>query len=353
MRAERSLRTTSLGVGDVIIRIAAAMLVVSVAVWVAVSATVVVGRARYERRLRTGGRVLSSRQTERLFRRAERPTRTDWGRWRRISALTRLARMRHPVSPHLLQHAIADPDTEVSAAAVRSLGTFRDRWAIELLVRALRDGTGQRSRIATQLEHLPPDAAWLLLPLLHDEQPAVRFWGATLIAPHPGLGESDLIALTRDQDANVRAAAVEALGSRTGPQVAAATLALLDDPEWFVRVHAARSAAHVVGADAAESLAGLLGDRQWWVRTAAKDALRTIGSEAIPPLVAVLSSSDGFARNSAAEVLQDIGLVDHLALEDPEGPLLQRIYAAGGPRLQEAAESRRTRAPWPGEVRAA
>jgi hypothetical protein len=42
-------------------------------------------------------------------------------------------------------------------------------------------------------------------------------------------------------------------------------------------------------------------------------------------------------------VLQDIGLVDHLALEDPRSPLLARIYAAGGEKLREAAEERTAR----------
>ncbi len=38
--------------------------------------------------------------------------------------------------------------------------------------------------------------------------------------------------------------------------------------------------------------------------------------------------------------MQDIGFVDFLALEDPNSPLLVRIYAAGGERYREAAEAR-------------
>jgi hypothetical protein len=174
----------------------------------------------------------------------------------------------------------------------------------------------------------------------------VRFWGATLIGPYADRADYDLVALTQDDDANVRAAAVEALGNRQGDAVGEAALALLEDPVWFVRVHAARTAGHVVGAGATVPLAELLGDRRWWVRTAAKDALRGIGRDAIPALAASLTVADRFARNGAAEILQDIGLVDHLALQDPESPLLHRIYVAGGPRLREAAEARvaRTRA---------
>jgi len=76
------------------------------------------------------------------------------------------------------------------------------------------------------------------------------------------------------------------------------------------------------------------------VRTAAKDALRGLGTEAVPSLLSVLAHSDPFARNGAAEVLQDVGFVDFLALDNPSSPLLERIYAAGGEKLREAAKAR-------------
>jgi hypothetical protein len=75
--------------------------------------------------------------------------------------------------------------------------------------------------------------------------------------------------------------------------------------------------------------------------------------EVIPDLVDTLSSPDEFARNGAAEVLQDVGLVDLLLSEDPTSPLLAKIHAAGGARLREATEARRTELRWPGEERAA
>ncbi len=336
-----------------VLRIAVVVVAVSFSLWVALSLGVVIGRARYDRRRLVAGRTPKPREVDRLLRRALGHPRTEWGRWRRISALNRLARMKHPSTPHVLYHALWGPDLEVAGAAIRSLGALGDLWAIELLVAALRDGRVPRSRVAAQLERLAPEPGYLLLPLLRDPDPAVRFWGATLISPYEALGEADLVDLTRDEDPNVRAAAVEALGHRSGEEAAAASIALLDDPAWFVRVHAARSAGHVAGAEAALTIAGLLADERWWVRSAAKDALRGIGGEAIPALVSTLTSADGFARNGAAEVLQDIGLVDHLALEDPESPLLARIYAAGGPRLREAAESRAARSREAREVRAA
>jgi HEAT repeat protein len=334
-------------VDQLVLDVAIVVLAFSVPVWVAVSCAIVVGRLRYERAHRAVARAdLSQRKAARLVRRAgRRRPRTEWGRWRRVTALQRLERAHHPAVPRLIRTVLVDPDPKIAAAAIRTLGDIGDDWAIDLLVDALRRGHGQRSRVAAELERLVPRPGVALLPLLRDWNPSVRFWGATLLRPYPELGESTLIDLTWDPDANVRAAAVETLGTRTGPRVGAALLARLDDSEWFVRVHAARAAGHVLGADAAPTIARHLAEERWWVRTAAKDALRGMGAEAVPSLLAVLVHEDPFARNGAAEVLQDIGFVDFLALDSPGSPLLERIYAAGGERFREAAEARIERMP--------
>ena len=325
---------------DFVVRFATVALLLAFASWVALSATIVLGRVWYDRTHRDRVGALPPREARRLVRRAARRARTDWGQSRSASALSRLTRAGHPAARRLLRRALDDPDPERAAAAARSLGDVGDEWAIDHLLDALRAGHVQRSRVAAQLERLAPLPGAQLLPLLHDADPAVRFWGATLLAPYPELGQAGLVEATCDDDPNVRAAAVETLGGRGGNGAAEAALALLEDPAWFVRVHAARSAGRVVGGPAAAAIAQLLSDHRWWVRTAAKDALRDIGQDAIPALVPVLSAADEFARNSAAEILQDIGLVDYLADEEPASPLLARIYAAGGDRLRMAAELR-------------
>lgn len=317
------------------------MLAVAFSAWALLSLVVLLGRARYDRQRRDPrSHELGVAEARRLIRRAGGRPRTDWRRWRRVSALTRLTQAHHPAAPRLVRRAVTDTDPSIAAAAIRVLGNLGDDWAIELLLAAMREGHTPRSRIAAQLERLAPRPGALLLPLLRDPDPAVRFWGATLLAPYPDLGQVSLLDLTRDTDPNVRAASVETLGGRGGQGVAEAALALLGDPAWFVRVHAARSAGHVLGASGAPALARLLSDTRWWVRTAAKDALRGIGPQAVAALLPVLTSADAFARNGAAEVLQDIGFVDALAFERPDSPLLERIYAAGGERLREAAELR-------------
>jgi HEAT repeat protein len=324
-----------------VLRAALAVLGIAVLLWIALSAATLVGRLRYDRsHERKRSERLSARTAERLVRRVRRKPRSEWGRWRRVLALQRLGRARHPAVPGLVRYILDDPDARVASAAIRTLGDIGDDWATETLIDALRRGSGSRSRVAAELEELAPAPGERLLPLLRDWNPAVRFWGATLLHAYPDLGEATLIELTWDQDPNVRAAAVETLGSRSGKDVGTALVARLDDGEWFVRVHAARAAGQVVGAEAAPSLAQLLADERWWVRTASKDALRGIGVDAVPALLSVLGHEDRFARNGAAEVLQDVGFVDFLALDSPHSPLLERIFAAGGDRYRDAAETR-------------
>jgi HEAT repeat protein len=334
-------------VDDLVLRVAVAVLAFAVPIWVALSCAIVLGRLRYERSHRAvRSAALADREAARLVRRVSKRTpRTEWGRWRRVTALQRLEQAHHPAVPRLIGLVLDDPDPNIAAAAIRTLGDIGDDWAIDLLVDALRSGHGQRSRVAAELERLAPAPGPRLLPLLRDWNPTVRFWGATLLRPYPELGETTLIDLTWDHDPNVRAAAVETLGTRSGAPVGAALLARLDDSEWFVRVHAARAAGHVIGVEAAPTIARHLAEERWWVRTAAKDALRGLGADAIPSLLAMLTHEDPFARNGAAEVLQDVGFVDFLALENPRSPLLDRIYEAGGERFREAAEARLERIP--------
>jgi HEAT repeat protein len=331
---------------SIVLRVALVVLALSAPTWAVLSLAVVVGRLRYERR-RSGDecREPGPAETNRLLRRAGGRPRTEWGKWRQVDALGRLARIHHPALPGLVRPVLQDSDGRVSAAAIRVLGEVGDDWAIDVLLDALVRGQGSRSRIAAELERLAPAPGRRLLPLLRSSSPAVRFWGATLLAPYPDLGDSSLVELTWDRDPNVRAAAVETLGTRSGSGLGAALLARLEDSEWFVRVHAARSVGHVLGADAAPSLVRLLADERWWVRTAAKDALRGIGGDAVTSLLGVLTHEDAFARNGAAEVLQDIGFVDSLTLTDPRSPILERIYEAGGENLRAAAEARRANNP--------
>ena len=60
-------------------------------------------------------------------------------------------------------------------------------------------------------------------------------------------------------------------------------------------------------------------------------------------MIPLLDHPDAFVRNGAAEVLQDVGFLYSMATTGPEGTLLERILAAGGPSLRAAARARAER----------
>lgn len=322
------------------------VLAASVVVWLALVLGTLVGRAGYDRRRRSVAGVAApprrgSRRERLLLRRAASVRRTEAGRWRRIGALRELARIDHPACRTLLPAALEDADPEIAGAAVRSLGDVGAPWAIAALVGALQTGTVSRSRVAVQLERLAPAPGPLLVPLLDDHDPAVRFWAATLLGPYGALATTALLRHARDADADVRAAVAETLASRSGKRARAAALALLDDPAWFVRVHAARTVGCIGAPEDIAHVVPLLSDGRWWVRSAAKDALRTLAAaDAAAVLLPVLDGADEFARNGAAEVLQDVGYVDELVAGGRDAVTLERIFAAGGDRMRRLAADR-------------
>ena len=188
----------------------------------------------------------------------------------------------------------------------------------------------------------------LLRPLLDDYDPAIRQWGATLLARYPD-PEIELELATRivDDDPQVRAAVLKSLTRDRSRFAAPAAVTALADPVWFVRVHAARALGRLGQVDQASELVGLLGDPQWWVRTAAKESLQELGEQAAPAILPALKSDDRFVRDGAAEVLQNIGVVDELIRRLEQSPhdelalrTLRSIFDDGGRAVAGAAMQR-------------
>lgn len=293
-------------------------------------------------------RFAVARWRELILRHAARH-RGELTRWRRVGALRILARAEEPSALPLLERAVGDPDRQLVGAAVAVLGTLPDRRAAGALVDALRELRFPPSRVATFLDRFPLAVPELIRPLLRDPDPQARFWGATLAARYPESQalHAELVRLARDDDPNVRAAAVETLGSIGDGESAAAANDLLADPVWYVRAHAARALGVLRAEATAPAVAGLLSDESWWVRFAAKEALERMGPGIADAVIPYLTHGDRFARNGAAEVLQNIGAVDAVVAEAAAAPeqeeslaLVRRIFAAGGPSLAAATLAR-------------
>jgi len=325
--------------------------VVTFALWLALSALVVVNRVWYDRH---GRRRRERRGLPHLLRDAASSRR---GKWRRISALVALAPARPPEFHDLLARAACDRDDDVAGTAVMLLQRLGDRRAAEILVDALRTASYSASRIATQLDLFPQPIDDLLLPLLDDPSPRARYWGASLLARYRGVRDlaPALLGAVNDVDPRVRKAAIATLTELDAALAADAGRARLGDSIGFVRAAAIRAVGTVaVNGDArarraaARLIAPSLADASWDARLAAKESLVQLGADVWPEVAPSLDSTDAFARNSAAEVLQNLGLVDRVIDDvgrgmDPGTELLgvvERAFRAGGPRLIDAAAAR-------------
>jgi HEAT repeat protein len=241
-------------------------------------------------------------------------------KWRRISALHVLLHARPSAIHALLRVALGDPDPDVASAAATVLQRIGDERAAQILIEGLRTSRLPASRIAARLERFTIPLDRLLRPMLADERSESRYWAATLLREHHdenGLATA-IMPLVDDADAPVRKAALLTLGAMLPLGVARAATLRLSDPAPFVRSAAIRALAQAGERSPdrarrkaiASSICPLLADREWTVRAAAKDALVRLGPGTWREVAAQLSSSDGFARNGAAEVLQNLGVLD-------------------------------------------
>ncbi len=296
-------------------------------------------------------RRLLARRRGRIVNQA-RSHRSDTDKWRRLSALRILSLGDSKIAKPALARALRDRDLDVVGGAVTILGGRSDLESATMLVKALCEGRYSRSRVAAQLDAYPIPLSELLRPLLESPDPAIRQWGATLLAryPEPAI-ELELATLIVDDDPQVRAAVLKSLARNKSRFAAPAALTALADPVWFVRVHAARALGRLGEVDLAPEIVSLLADPKWWVRTAAKESLQELGSDAAPAVMQSLKSDDAFVRDGAAEVLQNIGVVDELVKRLEQSPhdelalrTLRAIFQGGGATIAGAAVNRATAA---------
>lgn len=124
---------------------------------------------------------------------------------------------------------------------------------------------------------------------------------AAIIA-HPSFADP-AIALCRDEDPDVRAAAAEVLGAVGGEAGVGILTELLTDPEGEVRCAAVSALARLGHWPAAAQIAPLLRDRVFKVRRAAGLALNALGSPGLLLLRRFQNDSDRFAADMARQVL--------------------------------------------------
>ena len=198
--------------------------------------------------------------------------------WRQAEAARALGLVRAEGALRPLIAALDDPHDEVRAAAVEALGHLGDPACVPALLRALPDASRhQRARVVESIRELGPSVAHALVAhaRAHPDDLAtvaelIGFTGAASAA-------DDLLAWSSHQDAKVRSASLQALGSLgLDDRAYYYVLRALGDGSEAVRAMAARALGRSRRADSAPYLAQHLGD-EWLVAAHAATALRMLG----------------------------------------------------------------------------
>ena len=114
-----------------------------------------------------------------------------------------------------------------------------------------------------------------------------------------------LIALARDDDADVRTAAIRGLGRLLNPGAGETIACAFADPAWFVRAAAAEAAGRMGLYESVPALTTLVDDSVWWVRFRASEALAVLGEAGRSALRRLAAQHGGRASRAAAAALAE------------------------------------------------
>jgi HEAT repeat protein len=254
------------------------------------------------------------------------------------------SRRREAVTP--LAALVRDPDGRVRMDVVRALRELRDPAAVPALVTSLSDGEARvraeaiQALIEVYTERDRPSAVERFLDLFEDDfDPAAL---PLYVKVEPSVVQA-LAATLRDEDADIRRAAAEAIGLLGGAAAVEQLTTALQDPDRGVRGEAAVALARVGTSAQGRALIPLLADDAAAVRNRVLWAIGTLRvKDAGPPLremfeanrrkdqgVRVLSSLARIADPAQAELFREL-------VQDPD-PEKRRLAVEGLGRIADAS----------------
>jgi putative membrane-bound dehydrogenase-like protein len=265
----------------------------------------------------------------------------DPDRGLRLAVLTRMQREKVPVRLDALGRWLKDEHDPQRAAAI--LESLRERPASEVsklvdgVVRDPQHSTANRqTALAMWIDGMPPGALAPLAAALED--------GPVLADVLRRLGKQTKLpvaSLLADKlpspDADVRAAAIEALGELRAPEGRAPVLEMLHDQDVQVRRAAAGAAGRLAVKEANEPLLKLATDADAGVRLACLEALRQLQEQRVVPL-AVAALNDRSLELKALDCLGELG--------GPEQMQAVAAFAKRNPSIEGSAAAVRVLTAW-------
>lgn len=229
----------------------------------------------------------------------------------RLMAIITLGHLRDRICWSELRELVTDPSPPLSLSAARALLDIDARATLTWLVTVMATrGDWPLARVAAMLQEAGPDR--VTLPLIA----AARAAAAEGSSPR-------LVRLLRmmavAHTGQVGAVAARIVSESTDPEVRAAGLRLLQDPQyldlvracavdasWAVRVNAARALGRFGAPEDRGLLTGMLGDEHWWVRYHAARALLALPFVGLAELEKIRATlADRFAADVLGQVIAE------------------------------------------------
>ena len=169
--------------------------------------------------------------------------------------------------------------------------------------------SGDDTRASAALARLTPDDWPRLQAALSSGEAGIRWWAVCGLAQFSGPEiVNALLACAADPDADVRAAALHALGAQRAAEAVTPLLFALADPSPFLARLAADALIHIGAPAVPGLLRALENDAQPGVRLQAARALALIGdSAAIPALFRALEDESVLVQYWAEQGLERLG----------------------------------------------
>lgn len=205
--------------------------------------------------------------------------------------------------------ALKDQNPGVQDAAMHSLINIGGEVLAYMVIPLLRDDSYLRNTALLILKELGAVCAELLYPLLKDKDEDVRKFTLDLMADiREGLIPERIMPLIEDTNANVRAAAIRAIGALRYRAGAGPVVKALKDEEW-VCFSALETLGELKDEGAVDAITELLSSGSETLRVAALETLGKIGSpRARDAVVSLVSRVDGFEKTAAVKSLVQIGI---------------------------------------------
>lgn len=259
----------------------------------------------------------------------------------RSKSAENLGLIRHEPSWPLLVKALEDPNPDIQAVAVRSLGAIRHPGGFLPLVEQLHKAVLESAPVLSvrtlksALVGFPLQNAGELQSALMHENQRIRFLATDVIremVQREAAGHEDfrlerdrnmsgemvelfLKDLPFDPNPDVRARAAPVIACMEDQRAASTLFTLLEDSIWFVRLHATRSLADRRYLPYAGRIGKMLTDSNWRVRQAAVRTLQSFGPAGLELLTThFLATQDRYSREQVADEFQRAGLIPELLL---------------------------------------